>query len=123
MSPEEPAPAVQRLLARLSPVATESVPLADAAGRVLAEPVIADRPSPAADVTAMDGYAVRLADIPGELSIAGEAAIGEAPPEFKELDDEQAVGEYFQTLLRQRYLTTIANLAARRSALRSIGER
>ena len=82
MSPEEPAPAVQRLLARLSPVSAEAVPLADAAGRVLAEPVVADRPSPAADVTAMDGYAVRLADIPGELSIAAEVAIGEAPPQF-----------------------------------------
>ena len=48
------------MCAALQPVGTERVPLADAVGRVLAETVRADRDSPACDVSAMDGYAVRL---------------------------------------------------------------
>jgi molybdopterin molybdotransferase len=41
---------------------TERVPLTAAAGRVLAEPVTADRPVPHYARAAMDGYAVRAAD-------------------------------------------------------------
>jgi molybdopterin molybdotransferase len=41
------------------------IPLADAAGRVLAADVIAARPLPAFDNSAMDGYAVRAEDIAG----------------------------------------------------------
>ena len=41
---------------------TETVPLAAAHGRVLAEPVAARLSQPPADVSAMDGYAVRAAD-------------------------------------------------------------
>ena len=48
--------------------ARESVPLAQAAGRVLAAPVVAMVDSPPADVSAMDGYAVREADLPGAPS-------------------------------------------------------
>jgi molybdopterin molybdotransferase len=48
---------------RLRPLATERVPLHNAAGRILAEPITADRDSPAIDVSAMDGYSVRLADL------------------------------------------------------------
>ncbi|MGF1607017.1 MAG: gephyrin-like molybdotransferase Glp [Rhodothalassiaceae bacterium] len=51
-----------RLIAALRPCAPETVPLADAAGRVLAEPVQARRTQPPADLSAMDGYAVRAAD-------------------------------------------------------------
>jgi molybdopterin molybdotransferase len=42
----------------------EAVKLADAAGRFLAAPVIAAVASPPTDVSAMDGYAVREADLP-----------------------------------------------------------
>ncbi|HEU4809502.1 MAG TPA: molybdopterin molybdotransferase MoeA [Sphingomicrobium sp.] len=66
-----------RSLAR--PLGTERVPLAEAAGRVLAAPVIAQIDSPRVDVSAMDGYAVReddLATFPAALSLAGESFAG-----------------------------------------------
>lgn len=77
-----PAAALDAFLPRLAPVAAESVPLADAGGRILAEPVAADRPSPAVDVSAMDGYAVRAAEAAAaeQLPIAGRALIGREPP-------------------------------------------
>lgn len=65
----------------------ERVPAADALGRVLAEAVVSTRTLPPADVSAMDGYAVRAADLegarPGEgvrLAVAYEVAAGAAPP-------------------------------------------
>ncbi len=57
----------------------ETVPVGDAHHRVLARPVISGRTTPAADVSAMDGYAVRAADVatvPVTLTLAGEAAAG-----------------------------------------------
>ena len=54
------AAAIEQLSARLQPVAAERVPNALAAGRVLAEDLLADRPSPALDGSAMDGYALKL---------------------------------------------------------------
>lgn len=61
------------------PLGTESVPLAEARGRVLAAAVLAGHPSPVADVSAMDGYAVREADLatlPAVLPVAGESFAG-----------------------------------------------
>jgi molybdopterin molybdotransferase len=57
----------------------ETVPLAQAFGRVLAEPVLARVSQPPADVSAMDGYAVRFADMkPGAiLRVSGESRAGE----------------------------------------------
>ena len=52
------------------------VPVPEAAGRVLAEDVRAGRDLPAADSSAMDGWAVRAADTPGVLRVAGESAAG-----------------------------------------------
>lgn len=49
---------------------------ADCAGFYLAEPVIAQRTQPAAAVSAMDGYAMRAADLPGPWSVIGESAAG-----------------------------------------------
>lgn len=83
MSLEDPRTAVTRLVERLSPVSTETVALEQSGGRVLAAAVHSDRPSPAADVTAMDGYAVRVEDAAGELPISGEVSIGEPPPPMK----------------------------------------
>ena len=56
----------------------------DCAGRVLAEDVFADRDSPAADVSAMDGYAIRLNDLQqtAELPVSGVSAAGAPPPEL-----------------------------------------
>jgi len=56
----------------------ETVPLDAAAGRVLAAPVVADRDYPAVPRSIRDGYAVRAADTPGRLRVAGEVRAGEA---------------------------------------------
>ncbi len=54
----------------------ETVPLAAASGRVLAEPVVALRNQPPFAASAMDGYAVRSADLAAPLTVIGEAAAG-----------------------------------------------
>ena len=61
------------------PLGTERVDLADAAGRVLAGPVVAAIDSPRVDVSAMDGYAVCEGDLVGfpvTLRIVGESFPG-----------------------------------------------
>jgi len=71
--------ALDLLYARIRPLGQEAVPLARAHGRVLAEPVVARVSAPPCDVSAMDGYAVREADLatlPASLPIAGEAFAG-----------------------------------------------
>ena len=55
--------AQQRILQDISPLPVEQVPLADALGRVLARDAVAVRAQPPADNSAMDGYAVRHADL------------------------------------------------------------
>ena len=70
------AEAQARLFAMAPRVAAETVPLAQAAGRWTAEPVIARRSQPAADLSAMDGYAIRFADLPGPWRVIGESAAG-----------------------------------------------
>jgi molybdopterin molybdotransferase len=67
-----------RILAGLHLAGTESVMLANAAGRVLAAPIQARLAQPPADVSAMDGYAVRAADAqPGaSLRLIGQAPAG-----------------------------------------------
>jgi molybdopterin molybdotransferase len=52
----------QRILAGLRPTPAEIVALADAWGRVTAAPVVARLTQPPADVSAMDGYALRAED-------------------------------------------------------------
>lgn len=56
---------------------TETVPLAEAAGRVLAEEIAADRDYPPFPRSARDGFAVRAADVPGDLRVIGEVRAGE----------------------------------------------
>ena len=55
--------AIAAILARVPPVAAESVPLAQAAGRVLTAPVVAGHDQPPFDASAMDGYAIRAEDV------------------------------------------------------------
>lgn len=77
--------ALADLLACVESVATESLSPASepVAGRVLAEPLRLDRDSPACDVSAMDGYAVRLGELrQSSLPIAGECRIGQPPEEL-----------------------------------------
>jgi len=57
--------------------AIEEIALETAAGRVLAEDVAADRDVPATPRSVRDGYAVRAADLPGELEVIGEVRAGE----------------------------------------------
>src|SRR6202795_1254916 len=57
--------------------ATEEVPLGEADGRILAEPITADRDYPPFARSARDGFAVRTADLPGELRVIGEVRAGE----------------------------------------------
>ncbi len=75
---ESPA-ILDALLARVKPAGLECVPLADAFGRILARSVPADRDSPACDVSAMDGYAVRLNE-GAVLPVAFEVPAGSPAP-------------------------------------------
>jgi len=71
--------ALARILADARPKPAEIVPLAQAGGRVLAEDVVARRHQPPFAASAMDGYAVRAADIaniPATLRVIGESAAG-----------------------------------------------
>ena len=71
--------ALERLLSNAGPLSAETVPIADAAFRVLAEPIAARRTQPPFDASAMDGYAVRAADVaavPARLKVIGEAPAG-----------------------------------------------
>ena len=72
--------ALERILAGVSaPTESENLPLAEALGRTLAADVVARRTQPPVDVSAMDGYAVRLADLArpdARLRIVGESAAG-----------------------------------------------
>ncbi|MFT3974808.1 MAG: molybdopterin molybdotransferase MoeA [Amaricoccus sp.] len=67
-----------RLMALFSPVESETIPLAEAGARVLAVDVVAARAQPPVAISAMDGYAVRAADLaPGvRLRLVGTAAAG-----------------------------------------------
>lgn len=70
------AEAQARLLALAAPLPVETVSLTDAAGRWAAEDVIAQRTQPAADLSMMDGYAIRFADMPGPWTVTGESRAG-----------------------------------------------
>ncbi|MDB5416306.1 MAG: molybdopterin molybdenumtransferase MoeA [Rubritepida sp.] len=67
-----------RILSQLHPTGAETVALAAGWNRVLARSVLARLTQPPADVSAMDGYAVRAADAVGGamLRLAGEAPAG-----------------------------------------------
>ncbi len=76
--------ALARILAALPPVRSEQVPLAEAAGRFLAEPVVSALDLPPFDNSAMDGYAVRAADVisasaeqPVALRLIGQVGAGQ----------------------------------------------
>ena len=73
------AEALQRVLAEARALPAEAVALNDALGRVLTDDVTALRTQPPAAVSAMDGYAVRAADVgtgPVTLTLIGEVAAG-----------------------------------------------
>lgn len=79
-----PADAVAAMIGCAARVKIERLPLAEASGRILASAIVTDRPSPALNVSAMDGFAMRAADAGMiELSVVGEARIGQAPTAAK----------------------------------------
>lgn len=70
--------ATARILGRLSPAGGETVALDQAQGRVLAAPLTARLAQPPADVSAMDGYALRAEDgrQGAKLRVIGAAPAG-----------------------------------------------
>ncbi len=79
LSFEDARLAVEEQASRLVPGANEAVALLQAAGRVLAEPVTADRDIPPFPRSTRDGYAVRAADLatlPAKLKVIGEIKAG-----------------------------------------------
>ena len=72
--------ALQRILASVeAPVSSEARAIADAAGAALAKPLVAKLTQPPFNASAMDGYAVRAADVaklPATLTVVGESAAG-----------------------------------------------
>lgn len=72
--------ALARITTALTPVANERVSLIEAAGRVLATAPVAGLDHPAADISAMDGYAVRHEDIDNTTAtLPPLQCIGEVP--------------------------------------------
>jgi molybdopterin molybdotransferase len=68
-----------RVIAAFDRLPAETVSVAEAAGRVLAQPAKARLTQPPADLSAMDGYAVRAEDVPAApstLTLVGEAPAG-----------------------------------------------
>lgn len=75
--------AFAKLMTLASPVGSERIAIELARARVLAEDIRAPVSLPRFDQSAMDGYAVRIADLPSEgdweLSVSGESKAGDAP--------------------------------------------
>lgn len=73
------AEAQRRIVEAMPLVAAEQIPVAGGLGRVLAEDLVSRRSQPPMPVSAMDGYAVRAADVaelPAELEVVGYAPAG-----------------------------------------------
>ncbi|WDQ16133.1 molybdopterin molybdotransferase MoeA [Rhodopirellula sp. P2] len=86
---DSPDQAIQALSQRITATDVESVDFSRLRAslqpihrRILGQPVLADRDSPAADVSAMDGYAICESDLQrdGLIHVAGESVPGSAPP-------------------------------------------
>jgi molybdopterin molybdotransferase len=72
-----PEQALLRILALGAPLTEQQdLPLVDCLNRYAACPIPALRTQPARDQSAMDGYAIRWADLPGPWTITGESAAG-----------------------------------------------
>ena len=71
--------ALAEILSHVRPLEPERVPILEALGRVLAEVIVSDIDIPPFDNSAMDGYAVRAADVagvPARLAVRGSVAAG-----------------------------------------------
>jgi len=77
--------AAKVLATRIGLAATEAIDLLAARGRVLAEPIFADRDFPPFPRATRDGYAVRAADVkqvPARLQVIGEIKAGDSAEKF-----------------------------------------
>jgi len=72
--------ALERVLEHARLLAAEDVAVEESLGRVLREPARAVVDLPPFPSSAMDGFAVRAAETPGELPVAFRVAAGSAPP-------------------------------------------
>ena len=81
--------ALALVLARARSLEAEEVPVGRAAGRIVAEPASAASDLPPFDSSAMDGYAVRAEDTPGQLNVVGQSAAGK--PEARALGAGEAI--------------------------------
>lgn len=72
--------ALDHLFALVKPLGAETVPLARANGRVLAQAAVAGRDQPPFDASAMDGYALRNTEARAgaRFKVVGESAAGKA---------------------------------------------
>jgi molybdopterin molybdotransferase len=82
--------AQQLILSRVRPLDTEPVQIEDAAGRVLAEAARSTIDLPPFPSSAMDGFAVRAEDTPGELPVVFRIAAGRPAP--RALEAREAMG-------------------------------
>jgi molybdopterin molybdotransferase len=83
--------ALKRILERVTPLGPEAVPLAAAAGRVLAEDARAVVDLPPFPSSAMDGFAVRSEDTPGRLPVVARIAAGLPAPRPLEAAEAMAI--------------------------------
>ena len=86
LSFEEARHLVEAHAAEVRPRGKDLVELLDAAGQVLAEPIIADRNFPPFPRATRDGYAVRAEDLsklPATLDVIGEIKAGASPSESR----------------------------------------
>lgn len=93
LSFEQARHVVEEHAANLRPRGKELVKLLDGAGRVLAEPVLADRNFPPFPRATRDGYAVRAADLaqlPATLEVIGEIKAGAAAEAALKVDAGEA---------------------------------
>ena len=76
MPPISREEAWERIAAHASALPAVELALAEAVGRILAADAVSPIDIPGFDRSAMDGYAVRAADVPGTLKLVGEVAAG-----------------------------------------------
>jgi len=110
----EPDQALASILGQVQPLtATESIPLGEALGRILAEPLIANLDVPPADNSAMDGYAFALEQLPedgwlplGQRICAGDPLVTLTPGAAARIFTGAPVPLGADTVIPQEYCET-----------------
>ncbi len=97
--------AQKRLIDLASKLPSETLSIHEALGRYLARDLLAKRDQPAADMSAMDGYAIRFEDRDGPWTLVGECKAGSAP--CKPIDSGEAARIFTGALLPEGADTVI----------------